>query len=101
LSEYGKGISIDVVEAVRYSELFADRGTVVSEILNHDINNVPFIVVGIHRMEELGKIEDVSVTHSPKVFEKDPIERLRQTVDSNHDIQLVGVEVIDIAQVVV
>jgi hypothetical protein len=52
-------------------------------------------------MEELGKIEDVSVTHSPKAFEKDPIERLRRTVDSNCDIQLVGVEVIDFAQVVV
>jgi hypothetical protein len=52
-------------------------------------------------MEELGKSEDVSVTHSPKVFEKDPIERLCQTVDSNRDIQLVDVEVIDFAQVVV
>jgi hypothetical protein len=34
-------------------------------------------VVGVHITEELGKIEDVSITHSPKVFEKDPIERLR------------------------
>jgi hypothetical protein len=48
-------------------------------------------VARVHRMEELGKIDDISVTHSLKVFEKDPIERLRQTVDSNRDIQLVGV----------
>jgi hypothetical protein len=57
-------------------------------------------VVGVHRMEELGTIQDVSVTHSRKVSEKGPIERLRQTVESNRDIQLVGVEVIDFAQVV-
>jgi hypothetical protein len=58
-------------------------------------------VVGVHKLEEVGNIEDVLVTHSPKIFEKDPIERLRQTVDSNRDIQLVSVEVIDFAQVVV
>jgi hypothetical protein len=58
-------------------------------------------VVGVHRMEQLEKTENVSVTHSSKVFEKDPIERLRQTVDSNRDIQLVGVEVVNFAQVVV
>jgi hypothetical protein len=52
-------------------------------------------------MEELGKIEDISVTHSPKVFEKDPIERSRQTVDLNGDIQLVGMEVTDFAQAMV
>jgi hypothetical protein len=57
--------------------------------------------VGVHRMEELGKIENISLTHSPKVFETDPIERLRQTVDSSRDIQLVGVYVIGFAQVVV
>jgi hypothetical protein len=58
-------------------------------------------VVEIQRMERLGKIKDVSATHSPKVFEKDHIARLHQTVDSNRDIQLIGVEVIDFAQVVV
>jgi hypothetical protein len=52
-------------------------------------------------MEEFGKIEDIPVTHSSKVFEKDSIERLRQTVDSNRDTQLVGVELTDFAQVIV
>jgi hypothetical protein len=58
-------------------------------------------VVGVHGTEELGETEVVSVTHSSKAFEKGPIERLRQTVDSNRNIQLVGVKVIGFAQVVV
>jgi hypothetical protein len=30
-------------------------------------------VMRVHRMEELGKIEDVSVTHSPKLLGRIPL----------------------------